>query len=580
MLTIGFGDFYATNDTGRGLVFPYTVGGTIILGLLVSSLHKFAQELSKEKVVKKHIETRRVNTLRRVISMQDVSLSAPGRPISRPLESGQIQHDLDEKARLDRLQGRSITFGASTRQQSSHHADEPSANQFRYKYELRSTGLFGASLERVASLRHRVPALIPSRSQKEILMRSEKDRFDKMRDIQFQAKRFKRWYALTMSVISFGLLWCVGAVVFWQVEQETQGMTYFEALYFCYVCLLTIGYGDLSPKSNAGKPFFIFWALVAVPVMTILVSDLGDTAIGSFKQKVLEYGGLAFLGKGRGWGLDWFARKKQGFQRRLSMVGISHEKAPKLEQGERKREVGELHAALDEDDEDDDPKTIEALANKDLSESDLTKQLAFTMRRVANDMKHSPEKKYSYEEWVHFTRLVRFSRLDETVKVSKKATILLEEDEAISGLVEWDWLDSSSPMTSEQAEPEWVMDRLLESLLRTFKKDDILKRIATMADEDDVVEVQDHEVVSTQQRPSGSQNEPSTQLDSTPKWSKRGQARRRSSTPGPESTAIPNPGPKRRFRPASGFHGRMSRTIKGHGLTFKHKRKQSKNDPT
>ena len=55
--------------------------------------------------------------------------------------------------------------------------------------------------------------------------------------------------------------------------------------------------------------------------MTILVSDLGDTAIGGFKRKVLEYGGLAFLGKGRGWGVDWFAQRKEGLQRRLSTAG-------------------------------------------------------------------------------------------------------------------------------------------------------------------------------------------------------------------------------------------------------------------
>ncbi len=52
-------------------------------------------------------------------------------------------------------------------------------------------------------------------------------------------------------------------------------LTYFETLYFSYVSLLTIGYGDFSPKSSAEKPFFIVWSLVAVPTMTILVSDYG-----------------------------------------------------------------------------------------------------------------------------------------------------------------------------------------------------------------------------------------------------------------------------------------------------------------
>ena len=77
-----------------------------------------------------------------------------------------------------------------------------------------------------------------------------------------------------MSVCAFSILWCVGAVVFWQAEKDEQGMTYFQAVYFSYVALLTIGYGDLAPKSNAGRAFFVVWSLVAVPTMTILISDM------------------------------------------------------------------------------------------------------------------------------------------------------------------------------------------------------------------------------------------------------------------------------------------------------------------
>ena len=105
-----------------------------------------------------------------------------------------------------------------------------------------------------------------------------------MRRIQHNTSRFKNWSSLFLSVSAFGLLWCIGAVVFWQCEKNTQDMTYFQALYFCYVSLLTIGYGDLSPKSNAGRPFFLAWSLIAVPTITILISSMGDTIINRFKN--------------------------------------------------------------------------------------------------------------------------------------------------------------------------------------------------------------------------------------------------------------------------------------------------------
>lgn len=433
LLTIGFGDFYATNDVGRGLVFPFSVGGTIILGLMVSSIHKFAGELSKDKVIRKHIETRRVDTLSRVATFQRTSSNIQG--------SVPSVDDTDAQARLEKAMDQSAT---------SEPVPAP----------LRKT----PTLTRVATL------LLPTRTQKAVLMYSERDKFNKMREIQYAAKRFKKWYALAMSVLSFGLLWCLGALVFHFVEHETQNLTYFQSLYFCYVSLLTIGYGDLSPKSNAGKPFFILWSLIAVPLMTVLISDLGDTAISSFKRKVLDYGGLAFLGKGQGWGLDWFVKKKANMVRRLSVVGLSPEATTHLE--------SQYDAGRDDPDEPRfAPRRIDELVEEDFSRPEMLKRLAYTLRSVAIDLKNAHRKRYTYEEWVEFTRLIRFSKFDGTGRGGDGRR--LEYDEATNGIVEWDWLDSNSPMISEQSEAEWVMDRLLESLLRTFKRADVTERLAS-----------------------------------------------------------------------------------------------------
>lgn len=57
-----------------------------------------------------------------------------------------------------------------------------------------------------------------------------------------------------------------------------------EALYFSYTSLLTIGYGDYSPHSNAGKAFFVLWSLLAVPSLTILISNMGDTIVKWFSD--------------------------------------------------------------------------------------------------------------------------------------------------------------------------------------------------------------------------------------------------------------------------------------------------------
>ena len=62
-------------------------------------------------------------------------------------------------------------------------------------------------------------------------------------------------------------------------------MTYSKTLHFVYVSLLTIGHGDPSPKSSAGRAFLALWSLVAVPTMTILVwlvvDDGNGVSVGS-----------------------------------------------------------------------------------------------------------------------------------------------------------------------------------------------------------------------------------------------------------------------------------------------------------
>lgn len=46
--------------------------------------------------------------------------------------------------------------------------------------------------------------------------------------------------------------------------------------------VLTSNAGDLTPTSNAGKAVFVIWSLLAVPSLTILISNLGDTFVKWF----------------------------------------------------------------------------------------------------------------------------------------------------------------------------------------------------------------------------------------------------------------------------------------------------------
>ncbi|TKA60456.1 hypothetical protein B0A55_11337, partial [Friedmanniomyces simplex] len=377
------------------------------------------------KVIRRHVERSRTRTIGRTVTS------------SLELEHRQTLHEGDRPVISApfhiELQGRPKTIKI---------ADDPDELK---RHRRTPTGL--QSLRRVmtktAQTRIRKPKLI--------LLREEKDRFDAMRHIQHDTTRFKRWYALCMSVIAFGVLWCVGAVVFWRCEHSTQGMTYFQALYFCYVSLLTIGYGDLAPKSNAGRPFFVFWSLIAVPTMTILVSDLGETVINKFKHGTSGLADFTILPKEGVW--HGVVERFPALLRWLQRKSEEHEAKKRLEEGfQTGPDPDSLLAAM----------TIDELATDEPSREELARRLPIAIRKTADDMKGDPRKRYSYEEWVEYTKLIRFSAKKEEDRETDA-----EEDE---GLIDWDWIGENSPMMSKGSEAEFVLDRLCESLNRYIKQ--------------------------------------------------------------------------------------------------------------
>ena len=463
ILTVGFGDFYAPNDVGKGLIFPFSVGGIIILGLMVTSIRRFVRELGHSKVIKRHVENKRSRTFDRAVTNsfeaeqkyqlerqlsaykknkgQRPSISAPFDAKKRTIAfDPEIDPERGETPnRLEHLKG---TKSPLSPLKSPLSMMSNMGESFRGK---RSTTSSVKSLRRVGS-----------RKSKLLILREEKDRFDAMRAIQQSTRRFKQYFALSMSIIAFGLLWCVGAAVFWRVEQSMQGLSYFQALYFCYVSLLTIGYGDLAPKSNAGKPFFIVWSLVAIPTMTILISDMGDTVVASYKRRT------SLLA-------DWTVLPKEGFFREFL------ENHPLLmrwfdkwvvKRAQKKRIANGFPGPEDAMDPEINPSLDQLAKEEDLDEHDMARKLAIAIRRVADDLtQESHHRRYTYEEWVEFSRLIRFSQFPAG---AEKAGIDEEEEE--EGPIEWDWIGEDSPMMADETECEWILDRLCESLDRYMKR--------------------------------------------------------------------------------------------------------------
>ncbi|RDA87826.1 hypothetical protein CP532_2994 [Ophiocordyceps camponoti-leonardi (nom. inval.)] len=126
--------------------------------------------------------------------------------------------------------------------------------------------------------------------------------FELMRKIQSAASARRRWLAMGVSFGIWVILWLVGAVIFYACEWSYQHWTYFEAFYYCFISLLTIGYGDLHVVSSAGRSFFVFWSLLALPTMTVLISNAGDTVVKLINDYTNYLGNLTILPGDEGFG--------------------------------------------------------------------------------------------------------------------------------------------------------------------------------------------------------------------------------------------------------------------------------------
>ncbi|KXS22394.1 hypothetical protein M427DRAFT_171706 [Gonapodya prolifera JEL478] len=69
------------------------------------------------------------------------------------------------------------------------------------------------------------------------------------------------------------VFWLAGALVFYALERD---WTYFDAIYFTYVTLTTIGFGDYIPNSPGGWEFWTYYSLFQIAFVGIVLGTLSD----------------------------------------------------------------------------------------------------------------------------------------------------------------------------------------------------------------------------------------------------------------------------------------------------------------
>lgn len=352
--------------------------------------------------------------------------------------------------------------------------------------------------------------------------------FDLMRKIQEQAGTRRKWVAMGTSAGTWLVLWLVGAAIFQQCEMPYQHWSYFTAFYFCFASFTTIGYGTDVPVSPAGKSFFVLWSLLALPTMTVLISNAGDTVVKFVRDATIRLGNITILP-----GEDSFMGEVMHIISKISggilfkeyytfpkpnthqqfiahIEELNKEQAsleePEQQQHEQQEDRGRSNFLDVERAPERAPSTFTSRVRRSLSRlrdpldalptgTEFHFLLISEIQVVNNHMREPHPRRYSFEEWAWYLKLIGEDERDAANHRKPRSKDKRnkhhhhdhehngkthhkpshdEEDLRHDGVarirtddgeeLKWSWVGNRSPLMGSQEESEWILDRLTNRL--------------------------------------------------------------------------------------------------------------------
>ena len=139
---------------------------------------------------------------------------------------------------------------------------------------------------------------------------------DKKELFRMEEEEHKRFHRRIIYIVILILLFLFGGATFYYY---VEGWDYLDAVYFSAVTITTIGYGDITPKTDFGKLFTIFYVFAGVAIVLY-----GLSLMASHFVEIREEFWLERLGK-----IRMKYHPKTFFERLRNFFGFEAEKLVK-----------------------------------------------------------------------------------------------------------------------------------------------------------------------------------------------------------------------------------------------------------
>ncbi|GAA6059810.1 hypothetical protein JCM10212_003705 [Sporobolomyces blumeae] len=261
MITTGFGDVAPTSVGARVFFLIFMVGGILNFAILVAFVRSTALEaiknryMNREKEALRRLKTRHQQAFENhskftaILVLATCGLYHPphkGRGLGSDGTGTTTSISPVETAGTDATAGRDSALdkdGALTKEKGTEEEEDPDR---------------------------------PNRNGRKSTKYAYEEKVE-----QLERERSREFRSQLISTLVLVLaVWLLGAVAFAFIE----GWSYWTAYYFCFVAISTIGLGDITPVTPAGRAFFCAWSLMGAGILTVFFSILADGYSDQFKE--------------------------------------------------------------------------------------------------------------------------------------------------------------------------------------------------------------------------------------------------------------------------------------------------------